>query len=336
MPYTSLKPYNTFGIDAKAKHFITIEKPDDLYPLARMEQPLFLLGGGSNVLFVSDTIEDRAVVKINLKGIEVAAENETSVWVRASGGEDWDVFVADCVQKGYGGLENLSLIPGTVGACPIQNIGAYGVSASDVITEVAVFCLQTQTFQKMTPVACDFGYRDSIFKRAFKGDKIIVAVTFKLTKATHHQVNIAYKSLQAWFTDKPTAPNMASVREAVIAIRQSKLPDPAILGNAGSFFKNPILPKPTFKKLAKVHPEMPSYPVPQKDGVKVAAAWLIQKAGWKGKRIGNCGVHQKQALVLVNYGGASGQEIHALAQQIQASVQARFGVDLQMEVNRVG
>ena len=332
---TSLKQHHTFGVDVNADSFTSIHHIKELRSISKIATPLFILGEGSNVL-LTQPIKSMLVAKMCLKGIEILEENHQTVLVRAYAGEHWDHFVSWCVDRDYGGLENLSLIPGTVGACPIQNIGAYGASVADFIEEVDIYCLQTHSFQKMKAADCMFGYRDSIFKNTLKNKTVIISVCFRLFKAPWHTLNISYTPLANWFnsTAKETI-RMKEVRAAVIAIRKRKLPDTKLLGNAGSFFKNPLISPSLFAKLSRAY-DVPCYPTPHPNKVKVAAAWLIEKTGWKGKRVGNCGVHSKQALVLVNYGGATGKEILALSKEVQKSVKQHFGIELETEINIIG
>lgn len=327
----SLLPYNTFGLDIKATHFAEISSLDDLREGLRAGiQPVFLLGGGSNVLFTQDI--QGLVLKNNLKGIHCIREFKNRVWVEAGGGETWHDFVLWAVENGYGGVENMSLIPGTVGAAPIQNIGAYGVELKDVFVRLKALNLSTGKLKTFTHSVCQFGYRDSIFKREEKGKWCITSVVFSLTKAPH-RLNTSYgdisKTLEA---NGITQPSIADISRAVVQIRTSKLPDPAKIGNCGSFFKNPETARSVLDKILINHPQAPHYPLP--DGrVKIPAGWLIEQCGWKGKRVGNTGAYERQALVLVNYGGATGTEVKNLAQAIIDSVEAKFGVRLEAEVN---
>ena len=330
---TNLLPYNTFGISAFASQFVEVNSVLQLQNLiqekAILEEPFLILGGGSNILFIKNY--EGLVLKNNLKGIEVSRENENYVWLKAAGGEVWHELVMFCVNKNWGGIENLSLIPGTVGAAPMQNIGAYGVEIKDTFEELEAINIQTGELEKFNNEQCKFGYRESIFKHEAKGRYFITSVTFKLNKKP--DLNTSYGDIETllkeWHIAKPT---IADVSKAVIAIRQSKLPDPVLLGNAGSFFKNPVIEFSVFEKLQKNNPTLKSFPAA--DGkVKIPAAWLIEQAGWKGKRFENIGVHEKQALVLVNYGGGTGKELIDLAYKIIDSVKAKFGVALTPEVN---
>lgn len=328
----SLKPYNTFGIDVKARRFIRVKDVEDLKEVLRNSyaSELFILGGGSNMLLTKDV--EKTVVHIDLHGIEIVKENEDEVFVKAMAGENWHQFVMFCIENGFGGLENLSLIPGNVGTAPIQNIGAYGVEIKDSFFECSGLHVQTLQLRKFSKEDCKFGYRDSIFKNAEKEKYIITDVTFRLTKK-NHQLNTSYGSIDAWLEEQEIRdPELRDVSNAVIAIRQSKLPDPKKLGNSGSFFKNPVVPKATLEKVQKEHPEIPFYEVNDSQ-VKIPAGWLIERAGLKGFREGDAGVHEKQALVLVNYGNATGEELLKLAKMIQKEVETRFGIQIEPEVN---
>lgn len=321
---------NTFGVKAKAYQFFKAESVTDLTNAARslpQKAKLLVLGGGSNILFTKDF--DGVVIQPAIMGFEEIYSDDDTVVLSVGAGEEWDNLVERTVQMELGGLENLSLIPGTVGASPIQNIGAYGVEAKDCIDRVVALNLETLHMTEFTNGECLFGYRDSVFKHNLKGKYIITNVWFKLSRKPTLKTH--YGNLDDEL-EKLSEKSLRSVRQAVINIRNSKLPDPKILGNAGSFFKNPIVPIELAKKLQDLYGNIPVYPVTDRT-VKLPAGWLIEKAGWKGKRIGNAGVHQHQALVLVNYGGAKGDEIITLANQIQHSVKENFSVDLEMEVN---
>ncbi|SFC05228.1 UDP-N-acetylmuramate dehydrogenase [Flexibacter flexilis DSM 6793] len=333
----SLRPFNTFGIDARAQYLVHIDTEAALLEALRQPQwqalPKLILGGGSNMLFTKDY--EGAVFRIELKGISVVQESEKEVIVRAGAGEVWHEFVQHCLRNGWGGLENLSLIPGTVGACPIQNIGAYGVEIKEIFESLEAVHIATGEKRVFSHAQCAFGYRDSYFKQEGKGQYIITAVTFRLHKK-HENLNVSYGAIRDVLAERGiTNPSYLDVSEAVISIRQSKLPNPAELGNAGSFFKNPEIPLAQYEQLREQFPNVPSYPV-NAQTVKVPAGWLIEQSGWKGKRVGNCGVHHLQALVIVNYGGATGAEIKALSEQIQADVFTKFGVTLSAEVNFIG
>ncbi|TAH10795.1 MAG: UDP-N-acetylmuramate dehydrogenase [Runella slithyformis] len=331
----SLKPYNTFGIDALSRYFIEINAEEDLqtlYQLAELQRlDKLILGGGSNIVLTQDF--GGLTIKISIKGIEQIREDNAHVWLKVGAGEPWHGLVLHCVERGYGGIENLALIPGTVGAAPIQNIGAYGVELKDTFQELCA--VEVATGQKLvfSKTDCQFGYRDSIFKQHAKERYFITSVTLRLNKTPVFRTEYGdiQKTLEQMGVKEPS---IRAISEAVIKIRRSKLPDPAELGNAGSFFKNPEILKIDHAALQTDYPEMPSYPI-DTTTVKIPAGWLIEQCGWKGKRLGNVGVHARQALVLVNYGGGTGLEIRQLSEKIQQSVQARFGIKLQPEVNFV-
>jgi UDP-N-acetylmuramate dehydrogenase len=328
----SLKPFTTFGIDKKAKFFTTVETLDELKIalLAAKEKqlPVFILGGGSNILLTRDI--EGLVIKLEIKGINLVKEEGDQLWVEVGAGEMWHELVLHSIAQDWAGLENLSLIPGTVGASPMQNIGAYGVEIKDVFDSLQAMHRETLEMQSFDAEACQFGYRESVFKQTLKDQYVITSVTFRLSKTPnfHLEYGAIREVLAANDIDQPS---IRAISDAVIQIRQSKLPDPKEIGNAGSFFKNPTIPNAQFDALKASYPSIPGYP--SAEGVKVAAGWLIEQTGWKGKRIGEVGVHAKQALVLVNYGGGTGEEIKKLSEQIQASVYDKFGVKLQAEVN---
>lgn len=325
----NLKSYNTFGIDATCTFFAESDSVEELKSIVRNHHnlPTFILGGGSNILFTRNF--DGLVVFPTLKGFEVIAEDKETVTLSVAAGENWDDFVNFSVKKGWGGVENLSLIPGNVGASPIQNIGAYGVEAKDTIYEVRGFYLDSLANFSFTNSECYFGYRDSIFKNELKGKVIITHVRFKLQK---HPVLVTHYGNLDEEIEKTGDKTIVGVRKAVIGIRESKLPDPKVLGNAGSFFKNPVIEIEHFNQIKSRYPQVPSYPVNEKS-VKLPAGWLIETCGWKGKQLGNAGVHAKQALVIVNCGGASGSEVLVLANKIRESVFNEFKVSIDMEVN---
>ncbi|WP_341226687.1 UDP-N-acetylmuramate dehydrogenase [uncultured Arcticibacterium sp.] len=330
---TSLKAYNTFGLEANAKLFVEINSTNELLYLLDSdefkENEILILGGGSNVLLTQDF--DGLVIKNNIKGIELIEETEDEVTIRVGSGEVWHAFVLYCVDKNYGGIENLSLIPGTVGAAPMQNIGAYGVEIKDVFVDLEAIDRNTQEIKKFDNEACDFGYRESVFKNIYKNQYFITHVTFRLQK--NPQLHLEYGAIKDTLNElEVTEPSIHDVSRAVIKIRQSKLPDPAEIGNSGSFFKNPVIAKSDFEKLKVKYPAIPSYPVDE-NSVKVPAGWLIDQAGWKGKTIGEIGVHKNQALVLVNYGKGKGADIQALSKDIQASILEKYGINLHAEVN---
>ncbi len=328
----SLQPYNTFGIDVRAVAFAKASSVDELRAVLRAndgQRPTFILGGGSNILLTQDV--SLLVIKNELTGIEIIEEDATKAVVAVGGGENWHGFVLWALRKNLGGIENLSLIPGTVGAAPIQNIGAYGVELQDVFVKLEAVELATGELHTFNKADCQFGYRNSIFKNEHKGKFCITKVFLELSR--QHQINTSYGAIQRTLEDRNiTAPSIQDISDAVIAIRQSKLPDPAQIGNSGSFFKNPEMLRSQFERLQKQFPNIVHYDLPE-DRVKVPAGWLIEQCGWKGKRIGNTGAHKNQALVLVNYGGATGQEVWNLAQEIVQSVEEKFGIRLTPEVN---
>lgn len=326
----SLKEYNTFGISVQAKRFISVTSVYELQQLLKIEKNIFLLSGGSNMLLTKDI--EKLVVHIDIKGISVDSENHNDIYLTVNAGENWHKFVLWCVSNNYGGIENLSLIPGSVGTCPIQNIGAYGVEVKDTITKVEAVEIKTGKLVSFSLEECQFGYRNSIFKNEVKGKYVLTSVGFKLTKKEHN-LNTSYGAIETELASKEVIkPSLKDVSEAVIAIRQSKLPDPKKIGNSGSFFKNPVISKTHFEKIQKEYPKVPCYHISDQE-IKVPAGWLIEQIGLKGKRFGNYGVHEKQALVLVNYGNASGEEIYQLAKKIQREVQTTFNISLEIEVN---
>jgi len=329
----SLAPYNTFGLAEKARYFVRIQEESQLEELVChdlfKEQAVLWLGGGSNMLLTGPF--DGLVVKLEFSGreLKVLSEDEALVW--AAGGENWHDFVQWTIKQDLGGLENMSLIPGNVGTAPIQNIGAYGVELKDHFENLRAFDLEERTWREFDREACQFGYRQSIFKAQAKGRYVVTGVNFRLSRK-NHTLRTDYGAIQAQLEKMGADLSIQSVSEAVIAIRQSKLPDPAEIGNSGSFFKNPIVSNEDHQRLVKDYPEMVAYPAGE-EHMKLAAGWLIERAGWKGYRDGDAGVHAKQALVLVNYGGARGSEIKALSEAIQASVYSTFAVALEAEVN---
>lgn len=328
----SLKPYNTFGIDVLAKQFVSIHNVEELIEVLTSEnhKSKFILGGGSNMLLTQDM--EALVMHINMKGISIEAQSEHEVLVKASAGENWHEFVLWCIDNDFGGVENLSLIPGNVGTAPIQNIGAYGVELKDVFESCEAFHIGSGTIKTFNNKDCQFDYRNSVFKNEMKGEYIILNVTFKLT-TKKHQIKTDYGAITSELSkqniDNPT---IKDVSNAVITIRTSKLPDPKKIGNSGSFFKNPVISKLHFNTLIQNFPEMPSYYVSD-NLVKIPAGWLIEQAGFKGKTFGNYGVHKNQALVLVNYGGANGNDIKNLALLIQKTIAKIFNIELEAEVN---
>ncbi len=325
----SLKPYITFGVEATCDHLYHVEDSEELKLAARyLEKPL-ILGGGSNVLPIGHI--QRNVLRNGLKGMQVVRQEGPDVWVRAASGEIWHEVVLWALDQNLGGIENLSLIPGTIGASPIQNIGAYGVELVSVFDSLEAVEIGTGEVKYFSKEECRFGYRESIFKHEAKEKYIIAAVTLRLSE--HHQLHTAYGAIQDTLSGKGiTQPTIRDVSDAVIQIRKSKLADPSLLGNAGSFFKNPVIPAEQFYALKKTYEDLPGYP-DTTGNAKVPAGWLIEKAGWKGKRIGHVGSYEKQALVLVNYGGATGEEIWSLAREIMISVEELFGIHLYPEVN---
>ncbi|WP_421945069.1 UDP-N-acetylmuramate dehydrogenase [Pedobacter sp.] len=328
----SLKPYNTFGIDVKSHFFAEIFEVEDLKALFENEltktQKILIIGGGSNMLFTKDF--DGLVIKISIKGIQ-ANENGAQISVKAGGGVVWNDFVNYCVEHNYAGVENLSLIPGTVGASPIQNIGAYGVELKDVFESCEAFEIKTGNVKTFNFNDCHFGYRESIFKGELKGQYIITSVTFNLK--TEANVNTSYGAIETELQKRGIEkPGIAEVSAAVSHIRVSKLPDPSTIGNAGSFFKNPVIEKYEFADIVAKTPDVVHYPTA--DGkIKLAAGWLIEQCGWKGKIQGQTGTWKNQALVLVNHGNATGSEVYSFSEQIIDSVKSTFGVTLEREVN---
>lgn len=330
----SLKPYNTFGVDVKSKYFAEVRSLEELIETLKFSNsiklPLLFLGGGSNILLTKDF--EGLAIQLNLKGIteEIIDDNQILVTVKA--GENWHQFVMFCLDKNYGGLENLSLIPGNVGTSPMQNIGAYGTEIKDVFESCKVLNLETLEIEVFNLEKCRFGYRDSIFKQEGKGKYVILEVTFRLTR-TDHKIDVEYGAIKSELENLGiTNPTIKDVSKAVISIRQSKLPDPKVIGNAGSFFKNPTIPISQFKALKQKFENIPGYP--NGDFVKVPAGWLIEQAGWKGKQIGNVASHKLQALVIINAtGNATGKEIFDFSTEIINSVKEKFGIELEREVN---
>ncbi len=323
----SLRALNTFGFDETADCLVALTDLAQLSQLDALPGPLRILGGGSNVLLTGPVIG--TVVLNRLTGISVLREDADHVWLRSGAGEVWHELVMYAIGKGLGGIENLALIPGTVGAAPIQNIGAYGVEVKDTITEVEAWDRELGVLRTFSAADCRFGYRDSAFKHEWKDRAIVTAVTFRLSKRP--AFHTGYGAIREELAAMGAEPSTQAIAQAVIHIRRSKLPDPAEIGNAGSFFKNPTIPGDEFEPLVAKFPSLPSYPAG--DGfVKIPAGWLIEQCGWKGFRNGDAGVHAKQALVLVNYGGAKGAEILALAKEVMASVRERFGIGLEPEV----
>ncbi len=332
----SLRPYHTFHLDATARYMARFSSVDELRTL--LEDPLvksskqLILGGGSNILFRSDF--DGIVLRNEIRGIRLIGETENDYIVRAAAGESWHSFVLHSIEHNRAGIENLSLIPGNVGAGPIQNIGAYGVELKDVVESVEAFHRNDLVTHHFSNSDCQFGYRESIFKRRDKDQWVILSVTFRLHKRP--VFHIGYGAIQEELDKmKPDRLTIKHVSDAIIRIRQSKLPDPSEAGNAGSFFKNPVVSLSRFQELKQRYPDIPSYPVDE-NSVKVPAGWLIEKGGWKGFRRDNYGVHVNQALVLVNYGGARGEEILQLSEDILTDIRNKFGIDMEREVNIAG
>lgn len=332
-----LTTLNTFGLQCTARYFVSIQHAEQLKALLELDflqkESRLILGGGSNLLFTKDFFNG-LVIKNEIKGIEVLKETDDYCWLQVGAGEGWHSFVLHCVEQQLGGVENLSLIPGSVGAAPMQNIGAYGVEVKDTIESVTAFDLETGSFRDFSNAACAFGYRESYFKNEGRNRYFITHVCFKLSKR-NHMFKLEYGAIKEFLTKMNISElSLKAVSDAVIAIRQSKLPDPTQIGNAGSFFKNPTITIEQYQSLKQKHATMPMYAV-DASHVKVPAAWLIEQSGWKGKTFDQVGVHTQQALVLVNYGKGKGKDILELATKIQASVEANFNIKLQMEVNIV-
>jgi len=327
----SLKTYNTFGIDAKAKYFCEINSVEELSHALQLDNypKKFFISGGSNMLITQDI--DALVLHININGIEIISEDEDQVLLKVSAGENWHNLILWTLDQNYGGLENMSLIPGNTGTAPIQNIGAYGVELKDTFESCEAMHIATQELRTFTNKECQFGYRDSYFKNEGQGQYVITSVNFRLSKK-NHILTTSYGAIEAELEKQNIKhPNIKDISNAVIAIRQSKLPDPAELGNSGSFFKNPVVSKQQFAVFNKEHPEAPHYKVSD-DSYKIPAGWLIEQCGFKGKRFGDAGVHKNQALVLVNYGNASGAEILELAYTIINRVEEKFDLKITPEV----
>ncbi len=332
----SLLPFNTFKFEATARYFCVIRSGLDMQELIRSEifktNKVLILGGGSNILLTRDF--DGLVIKNEIKGKEIVSENEDTITLKVGSGENWHEFVMFCVDKDFGGVENLSLIPGTIGAAPMQNIGAYGIEVKNVIDSVQSIDLNTGMITNFSNDACKFGYRESIFKNEAKDKYFISSVTLTLTK-TNHRFNTSYGAIQDTLTSSGVKNiTLRAISDAVIHIRRSKLPDPAVIGNAGSFFKNPSISNSSYENLKKHFPNIPGYAEPD-NKTKVPAGWLIEQCGWKGKTIDKIGVHPLQALVLVHYGGDKGENIWNLAMNIQSSVKEKFQISLHPEVNIV-
>lgn len=330
----TLTHLNTLGLCSVAPLFIDVTSESQLEEIGGSgifnDQLPFVLGGGSNIL-LSDRLSV-PVLKMSISGVEIIHDDGESVLIKAGAGENWHELVTWAVQKGFGGIENLALIPGTVGASPIQNIGAYGVELESLFSSLKAYDLKSREFRSFNKEECDFGYRDSIFKRELKGQMVVTSVTLRLNKR-EPVIHDSYYALQQYLNQNNIQnPGIEDIYDAVIAIRQSKLPDPSEIGNAGSFFKNPIVEQKKYDELKSDWMEIPGYP--DGDGsIKVPAAWLIEKAGWKGMRVGNVGTYKTQALVIVNHGGATGKEVVDFSRKIQQSVSELFGIDLIPEVN---
>jgi UDP-N-acetylmuramate dehydrogenase len=329
-----LLPFNTFGLSARAKYFAVIRSVDQAKELFQSDifkkHPHFILGGGSNVLLTQDF--DGLVIKNELKGIETVSEDDQNIVLKVASGENWHQFVMFCVDRNYGGVENLSLIPGTVGAAPMQNIGAYGVEIKEVIHNVEAIELKTSKVRTFSKEECMFGYRESVFKQELKNQYFISSITLSATKKDHH-FNTSYGAITDVLNQNSVEKlSVKAISDTIIFIRKSKLPDPNLIGNAGSFFKNPSVDFHFFDALKNKFPTIPSF-AGEKNLIKIPAAWLIENCGWKGKTLENIGVHKHQALVLVNYGGGDGKKIWQLAQDIQQSVREKFQIDLHAEVN---
>ena len=326
----SLKSYNTFSIQAIANTFAVFRSPEELDELIRAvrKDQLMVLGGGSNILFLKDF--KGYVLKNGVDGIDIVKEDEHHVYVKAGAGENWHKFVMFCIDRDLAGVENLSLIPGNVGASPMQNIGAYGVELKEVFHDLEAYHIKSKKIVTFTHADCHFGYRESVFKNKYKGEYIILNVTFRLNKVPHY--NTSYGAIEEELNRMGKGVSIQSISQAVINIRTSKLPDPSKIGNAGSFFKNPAIPVKQYDQLIKDHHNMPAYPQGN-SMVKIAAGWLIEQCGWKGYRKGDAGVHDRQALVLVNHGNATGKEIYDLSEDIRKSVVKKFKIDLEREVN---
>lgn len=324
---TSLRPYNTFGMDIMARQIVVLDDESLLMGITERSQERKVLGGGSNVLLTKPV--ETLLVLNRLKGINIERADENYVWARVSGGEVWHDFVLFAINNSLGGIENLALIPGTVGASPIQNIGAYGVEVTETIEEVTGWHWEEKAFVTLRNDECKFGYRDSVFKHGLKDKLLITSVLFRLSKQP--DLRTTYGAITQELEAMQLEASVKNIAQAVINIRQSKLPDPKQVGNAGSFFKNPVIAVAQYNQLKETHPLIPNYPI-NANAVKVPAGWLIEQAGWKGYRKGDAGVHSKQALVLVNYGNATGKEIYELSSEVIASVESKYGIILEREV----
>lgn len=330
-----LKPFNTFGVEATAEHYIAVSSLSEAKAVLRnaLNKPIIVLGGGSNTLFVDDVVG--TTIHNRIEGIEILKETEKSVDVQVGAGEDWHAFVLFCVEHGYGGVENLALIPGTVGASPVQNIGAYGVEVKDTITHVHALSLEDGEERVFTNEECAFSYRSSVFKQALKGKYLITSVVFRLEKIP--TLHTSYGSIRAHLIQNAgnsESWTIKSVFDAVVEIRTAKLPNPNIIGNAGSFFKNPIIDAKKYVDLLERYPDMPSYMLSE-HSYKIPAGWLVEMAGWKEIKQGTVGVHEKQALVITHRGGASGMDIYKFSEEIRRSIIRLFDIDLEREINIV-
>ncbi len=328
--HISLKPYNTFGIDVKARYFDEFSNADELNELIGVDPNRLVLGGGSNILLTKDF--DGIVLKNNIRGIEVVNETSDHVFVKVGAGENWNEFVRYCLRNNFAGVENLSLIPGNVGASPMQNIGAYGVEIKDVFDSLQAWHIGDKTIVTFTNADCRFGYRESVFKNKYKGQFIILHVTYKLNKTPVYHTS--YGAIEQELERLNKGINIQTIGQAVVNIRTSKLPDPKVIGNAGSFFKNPVILASEYEQLKKTYPTIPGY-LHSEQETKLAAGWLIEQCGWKGFRRGDAGCHAQQALVLVNYGHANGNDIYTLSEEIRQSVYEKFKISLEREVNIV-
>lgn len=328
-----LQPYNTLNISATARYFASVKSQSQLKEILTHPETdglnIKVLGGGSNILFTDDF--EGLILHIEIMGREVLEENDEHVWLKIGAGENWHETVRYCVDQGWGGIENLSLIPGTVGAAPIQNIGAYGVELEEVFVSLEAVDIEGKMTWHYEKRHCEFGYRDSIFKGELKGIVIVTDVVLRLSK--NPELNTSYGAIQAKLKERGISdPTIKDISDVVIDIRNSKLPHPDTLGNAGSFFKNPVVQKQVYERIKVDYPEMPAYPM-NENKMKIPAGWLIEETGWKGKVVGNTGTYEQQALVIVNHGGASGQEILDLSERIRESVENQFGIELVPEVN---
>ena len=325
----SLKKFNTFGIEAFARNILFLKELKQLETIPYLKDCLFI-GGGSNILLTKDI--EKTVIINQTRGICTVSEDDDTIELAVASGENWHELVLYCIHRGYGGIENMSLIPGSVGAAPMQNIGAYGCEIKDVLTYVKAIHLDTLEMVQFSNKECEFGYRESIFKTSAKHQYFITDIGVKLTKK-NHSTHTRYGDIEDWLTARHIQkPTIEDISNAVISIRESKLPNPAVLGNSGSFFKNPIISTTQFESLMTKFPTLKSYKIDDQK-VKIPAGWLIESLGWKGKRIGNTGSHKNQALVLVNYGNASGNEVYQLSEDIKKSVWETYGIILETEVN---